>query len=367
MPRTVLKKTDESKPGRTNFRWTKEQEAELISWWGKRTVASMARYFKISAARIRNKAYQMGLGSQITASGERLSVPDVSRLLGIGTFKVYSYIRKLILPSRRIKVGLHTRFVVSVESLILFLKEKQDCYDTRVCDLVTLRAYCSPERIKNTNVTSKGSPFWLEEKIANDKNRPPLRGKRKSWKKTEEATLVQLLKSGKTHQQIARELGRSRYAIIGKVKGLEMTNLCEFWYADDIQEIIDQTNAGKTVREIAEYVGKSETAVRNKTKELGLTPNSVSPWTEQELDLLRVLAAEGKSNYQIAEILCKSACYISTKIFELGIPRQSKFWSVEDDRQLSELRGRGETVVSICAVMSRSRSAVRRRIKHLNI
>ena len=93
------------------------------------------------------------------------------------------------------------------------------------------------------------------------------------------------------------------------------------------------------------------------------------PWTDDELDRLKLLAADGKTDTQISNLLQRTRICVQRKRQRLGIPsrQQAERWEPYEIEYLRETYPAGVPVSEITETLERSELAVRTRLYKLGI
>ena len=93
------------------------------------------------------------------------------------------------------------------------------------------------------------------------------------------------------------------------------------------------------------------------------------PWTDDETDRLQLLAADGKTDSQIATSLKRTRFCVKHKRQRLGIPsrQQAERWEPYEIEYLRETYPEGVPASEIAETLERSELAVRTRLYKLGI
>lgn len=201
--------------------WTQEEEYFLEDYWGSKSVEYLSEKLDRSENAIKLKAHKMGLGNQLEASGNWLSVPTVAKILGTSKSGVYYWVKNGIIKSRKLKVGDSFRYQIRYSYLIDFLKEQQDRYDTRKCDMRIIRGMLSGHTIhRNQRFRVYDIPDWMKQKIERDRQKDYVREPR-DWTTGEERLLLRLVDEQNTLHEIGAILNRSTESIRGKLRTIK--------------------------------------------------------------------------------------------------------------------------------------------------
>ena len=177
-----------------NRRWTKEEENYLVEKWGKMKVSSISKKLNRTEGSIKRKAVRLNLGVQM----QWYSVNEVAYMFGFSRRKVIFLIETGKISYLRDKTK-KKRYMVDEDSLVKFMKEYQDIWDTRKLTINIL----------------KTKPDWFKEKEISDKN---ICFKRYNhWSEYETRALIDRYHRGWTLEAIAGEIGRSKCSVKNKL------------------------------------------------------------------------------------------------------------------------------------------------------
>ena len=177
-----------------NRRWTKEEENYLVEKWGKIKVSSISKKLNRTEGSIKRKAVRLNLGVQM----QWYSVNEVAYMFGFSRRKVIFLIETGKINYLRDKTK-KKRYMVDEDSLVKFMKEYQNLWDTRKLKINILR----------------NNPNWFKEKETSDKN---IYIKRYNhWSEYETKTLIDKYHKGWTLEAIAEEIGRSKCSVKNKL------------------------------------------------------------------------------------------------------------------------------------------------------
>ena len=177
-----------------NRRWTKEEENYLVEKWGKMKVSSISKKLNRTEGSIKRKAVRLNLGVQM----QWYSVNEVAYMFGFSRRKVIFLIETNKINYLRDKTK-KKRYMVDEDSLVKFMKEYQNLWDTRKLTINIL----------------KTKPSWFKEKEISDRN--IYIKKHKHWSEYETRTLIDKYYKGWTLEAIADEIGRSKCSVKNKL------------------------------------------------------------------------------------------------------------------------------------------------------
>ncbi|GAB2025414.1 hypothetical protein OfM1_14850 [Lactovum odontotermitis] len=154
------------------------------------------------------------------------------------------------------------------------------------------------------------------------------------WSKEEHAQLKVLLETH-TESEIAAIMHRTQGSIRGQ-KDLLGLKSARTWQKKDYDQLKELAAQNKSNPEIAEIMGRTRSAIQQAKYKLGLGDYSVRKWTKQEEAELRVLAAE-MTTAELAQYFDRGWTAIERKCKALEIKTQSRqiildaFTPEEDD------------------------------------
>ena len=181
-----------------NRRWTKEEENYLVEKWGKMKISSISKKLNRTEGSIKRKAVRLNLGVQM----QWYSVNEVAYMFGFSRRKVIFLIETNKISYLRDKTK-KKRYMIDEDSLVKFMKEYQNLWDTRKLKINILR----------------NNPNWFKEKETSDKN---IYIKRYNhWSEYETKTLIDRYYKGWTLEAIADEIGRSKCSVKNKLVKLD--------------------------------------------------------------------------------------------------------------------------------------------------
>lgn len=160
-------------------RWTEEEEDYLQEMWGVYCIESIAKKLRRTKESILIKAHKLDLRQQVLANGAYLTPNDIADITGINLRTLYSWIREGKIEHKKFRVGKKRKYQIAPESLLKFLENYPDKWNTKEADLSIIKAYTSSYLITSDNnfVLKDRNPKWLEEKIMHDNEKYKLSGK----------------------------------------------------------------------------------------------------------------------------------------------------------------------------------------------
>lgn len=137
--------------------WTSEEEEILSDLWGTVSVDKIAEKLDRTVSSIKNKAFQLGLGSQMENNYDGISITQVAELFNVNdqTVSIYWISLGLKTTTRNISKTRKYRYV-TINDLYDFLEKNQNIWDSRYLE---------------KNILGK-EPDWLTEKRKSDREKP---------------------------------------------------------------------------------------------------------------------------------------------------------------------------------------------------
>lgn len=137
--------------------WTEEEETLVSDLWGSEPIEKIAKRLNRTVSSVRNKAFQLGLGSQIESNYDGLKISTISELFNVRTEMVNIYWVALGLKVKTRNITQSTSYsYVEINDLLEFLENNQNIWDSRMLE---------------KNILGK-EPKWLKEKRITDNNYP---------------------------------------------------------------------------------------------------------------------------------------------------------------------------------------------------
>jgi len=137
--------------------WTSEEEEILSDLWGTVSVEKIAEKLDRTVSSIKNKVFQLGLGSQMENNYDGISITQVAELFNVNdqTVSIYWISLGLKTNTRNISKTRKYRYV-TINDLFDFLEKNQNIWDSRYLE---------------KNILGK-EPDWLTEKRKSDREKP---------------------------------------------------------------------------------------------------------------------------------------------------------------------------------------------------
>ena len=137
--------------------WTSEEEEILSDLWGTVSVDKIAEKLDRTVSSLKNKVFQLGLGSQMENNYDGISITQVAELFNVNdqTVSIYWISLGLKTTTRSISKTRKYRYV-TINDLFDFLEKNQNIWDSRYLE---------------KNILGK-EPDWLTEKRKSDREKP---------------------------------------------------------------------------------------------------------------------------------------------------------------------------------------------------
>lgn len=175
----------------TGRKWTEEEIDILKKRWGKSKIKNISKKINRTEIAIKIKAKRLGLGGLKKYFSQR----EVYMMLSISQKTLKKYREKNIINFTRASTEA-TIYSCKLEDLIKFMEQHQDLWDSR-------KLLYEPwfER-----------PQWFIDKLAKDRCKPP-KGNGCRYTKDDDRKIIDMYRSGKSNEEIAKELGRNSNGI----------------------------------------------------------------------------------------------------------------------------------------------------------
>ena len=139
--------------------WSKEEEELLIDLWGTISIEKLAKELNRTESSIRNKVFNLGLGSAINNNYEGLKIQEICELFNISRTVVDGYWIPLGLKYKTRKISEKSSYrYVEIKDLLEFLELNQNIWDSRNLE---------------KDILGK-EPEWLNKKRKRDINKPEI-------------------------------------------------------------------------------------------------------------------------------------------------------------------------------------------------
>ena len=137
--------------------WTTEEEQILSDLWGNKPIEYIAKKLERTVSSLKNKAYQLGLGSQLDNNYDGLKISEIAKLFNVRLELVNIYWISLGLKYSVRKVSRTKSYkYVTIKDLYDFLEQNQNIWDSRYLEKNILGI----------------EPDWLKEKRKKDSDKP---------------------------------------------------------------------------------------------------------------------------------------------------------------------------------------------------
>lgn len=137
--------------------WTKEEEILLMDLWGSESLEKIAKKLNRTESSVKNKVFQLGLGSQISNNFDGIIISEIANLFNINILTISILWISLGLKYRTRKLSQARSYrYVEINDLLEFLENHQNIWDSRHLE---------------KNILGK-EPDWLIEKRKADRCLP---------------------------------------------------------------------------------------------------------------------------------------------------------------------------------------------------
>lgn len=139
--------------------WTKEEEELLMDLWGTTSIEKIADKLNRTVSSIKNKAFDIGLGSALNNNYDGLRIQEISEIFNISRNIIDGYWLPLGLKFKTRKLSEKSSYkYVEIKDLFEFLEVNQNIWDSRNLE---------------PGILGK-EPNWLLEKRKRDINKPEI-------------------------------------------------------------------------------------------------------------------------------------------------------------------------------------------------
>ena len=190
--------------------------------------------------------------------------------------------------------------------------------------------------------------------------------KGKPWSKVDYTTLRTFAKDH-TAKEIAEMIGRTPDSVKLKARSLNIKLKRVYkltvpkpnaWSEEELEVL--RKNAGvKTSNEISKEIGRTRLAVKVMATRQGLSLQK-NPWTDEQIDMLFELNAEGLHYKDIAVKIGRSEESVRAKITYYMLTK-NRVWADEDIETLMRMKSEGKEAREIARKLGRTKYSVRRK------
>lgn len=232
-------------------RWEKSENEEFTEEWlnARKSVAALAKKYKRSEKQIREHAYRMGLPSyrDVSCMNSRKYITDC--------------------------FGYDSKAAYTVFKDAPFITKSNGKQQVSHISHVKFWAWAKNNR-ENIDFSRymKGSiehePKWVDEEIKKIKRVVP-----KKWTVLEDKRLIMYYKMGLSITDIAAKMDRSYSAIahrVGRIKGIEKKKICLRWQEEEVEMLLKLKAEGRTHYDIAHELGRDFTHIADKIRRMKL-------------------------------------------------------------------------------------------------
>ena len=237
--------------------WTEAEDNFLIEHWGMRKLSYISNYLNRSDEACILRAKKLGLGGALENT-EYVLLAEFCRAIKISKETVLRRWVPLGFKIKQLKLTKERIFnAVNLEKALGWMKEHQTIFNGYIVE----EMFFVPE------------PKWLKDKRIRDRSDTDyLEGgkPREYWSKLDEERLRGFLKLGKTHEEIAVELNKSKSAISYKVGQLNLGYRAKkFWSGAEFKFIREHWKT-MTDTEMANELNRPVRSVESHRLQMGL-------------------------------------------------------------------------------------------------
>ena len=224
-------------------RWTEAEEKKLIRLSDKYTQSDIAKKMHRSVRSVHEKLIALNITGPLTDRCDDWTFTQITEMLGLGPRVVNTTFVK-----HGLKFEKRGRYCfVREEDLIYFMENNPNLWDATKVEYYIFSEY-----------------DWFLDKLKQDEKKSKTTSKEYLWSNYEKQRFSILKRRGYTHEQIAKELGRSKKAVDAYNRNHKSSTIDRHhWSESQIQQLINLKKQGYTHEEIGKNIGKSKSAVDN--------------------------------------------------------------------------------------------------------
>mgnify|MGYP003305117869 CR=1 FL=1 len=221
-------------------KWTDKEVERLIKLSENYSLTDIAKKLNRSVYSVKNKLASLDINGPLTDRTYKWTFTQITESLGLGPRVVNTTFVKYGLKFE--KTGRYC--LVKEQDLLDFLKENPNLWDASKAECYLFCEY-----------------DWFLEKLEKDKNQKSSNDKY-HWTNYEKQRFTALKRRGYTHEQIAKELGKTKCSIDSySCQHKIVSEKGHFWTESQIQKFITLKGQGYTHEQIASELGKSKRAI----------------------------------------------------------------------------------------------------------
>lgn len=230
-----------------NITWTKQDILYLRQSKDAVSYETMAKNLGKTVCAVKNKLIRMYSDKEY----DGIKTMELSRILGVSKWYVRNYINKYGLKAKKVKrAGKVYSHIIMVQDFWKWAYDNFDLVKWENCDIDLLLPI----------------PSWYEEKYKKYKNQVFNSYRKETWTKQQLAYLEFYRNQGKTFEEIAEIMGKSKIAV-EKMYYKNFTNRKEIhipWKLIEEELLLKMKSKGKTYKEISNELGRSEASCKRK-------------------------------------------------------------------------------------------------------
>ena len=233
--------------------WTEEEDKFLSEKWGSISIEYLAAQMKRSVFSLKVRAIRTKLGPMTDASLKYIKVNEIAEILNVTRDIIVIRWQKEGLNLINKKLTNNYRYyVVTLDDLVLFLKNNQELWDSRYLEKFGLGF----------------EPDWLVEKRKKDKISPPIRYRK--WTEEERETAKNMLLAGSDYDQISEEINRTKAAVRVELNKMNLAyRLARYWKCKELKMLNDYYRV-LTAKELSKKINRSPKAIQARAAEIGI-------------------------------------------------------------------------------------------------
>lgn len=191
--------------------WNENEINYLEENWGIKNIKSISKKLNRSADAVSLKACQLSLREQVLANGYFLTPKYISEILNINVRSIYNCMFDGLLDFRKFNLKSKSKYQISIESFLDFLKNNVTIWDSKVADMQIIKSYYSSYNITSRDIFSVNVslPNWLQIKIQDDATKISLNRHNLHWTSAEDKLLGNLINVGCSFHEISIKIGRA--------------------------------------------------------------------------------------------------------------------------------------------------------------
>lgn len=306
--------------------WTEKEKEFLEDQWGKLTLPGLAKKLGRTEQAIKLKARRLGMGDA-RQHYNGFTLHSLATILGIDYKKIVNWVDRYDFPVKEKAFVREKVMVVSEKDFWKWAEANKEMIDFSKVESNTFGL----------------EPQWMKDKRNADiiKARKIKKANETHWSDEEDKILIGMLKAMcYTYTDIARRINRSEGGIKVRIQKLKLklrpvkaqkvypdelvnrpnNNFRKPYTNEEKQLIRDMCKAKCTIIEIDKALGseRSFSSLKNQVKKLGVKPQPMDEYTDEQVNLIVTLLGKGHSIADIAERVDRTANGVRGKLERMG-------------------------------------------------